>query len=635
MRKHCFILFPLLCASLEIAAQTQNVYDIIPAPVSLQPATGVFTLTNDAVLVAPDNPEVRKIVSFFSAKLKAPTGFDLKNSESASGRKIRFVLNDKPDAAIKTDGYTLNVLPDEVVVAANQPAGLFYGAQTLLQLLPKEIESKNTVKNADWQIPCVSINDYPRFGWRGIMLDVSRHFFSKQYVKDYIDQLARYKYNVFHWHLTDDNGWRIEIKSYPKLTQVGAWRVKRTGKYGERPPPQPGEKATEGGFYTQDDIREIVKYAQDRYVTIVPEVDVPGHSLAALAAYPELSCTKDPAARVNPGTKFSEWYGNGKFKMLVDNTLNPSDEKVYVFLDKVFGEIATLFPGRYIHMGGDECYHGYWEKDPGCQAFIKKNNLANVQELQSYFVKRVEKIIEKKGKKLIGWDEILEGGLAPNAAVMSWRGTKGGIEAAKQKHPVVMTPTTYCYLDYMQGDVSTEMPVYSTLRLKTAYDWNPVPAGVDSTLILGGQGNLWTEQVPNPRQVEYMTYPRAWALAETYWSPQSKKDWNGFARRVETHFARAEHAGINHSRSMFDPVVKVRKNNAGVLLVELGTETGGPDIFYTTDNSFPDELSAKYAKPLELPGNTQMIRMITYRDGKPLGQMMTIRTEDLLKRAGK
>ena len=378
MKKYCFVLFPLLCASLEICAQTQNVYDIIPAPVSLQPVNGVFVLTNEVALVAPSNPEVRKIISFFEAKAKSSTGFDLKTNESAPGRKIRFVLEAKPDAAIKADGYTLAVTPDEVVVTANQPAGLFYGVQTLLQLLPKEIESKSTVKNVDWQIPCVSINDYPRFGWRGIMLDVSRHFFSKQYVKEYIDQLARYKYNVFHWHLTDDNGWRIEIKSYPKLTEIGAWRVKRLGKYGERKPPQPGEKATEGGFYTQDDVREIVKYAQDRYVTIVPEVDVPGHSLAALAAYPELSCTKDPGARVNPGTQFSEWYGNGKFKMLVDNTLNPSDEKVYVFLDKVFGELAMLFPGRYIHMGGDECYHGYWEKDPGCQAFMKNNNLANV-----------------------------------------------------------------------------------------------------------------------------------------------------------------------------------------------------------------------------------------------------------------
>jgi hexosaminidase len=635
IKPYICLLAIIVCACSPAPAQQPNTYPLIPEPVSLQPATGTFPLTQDVTLVAANNPEVRKIVSFFTAKVKPSTGLDLKVAESASGSKIQFVLNAKSDAAIKKDGYLLEATPTEITVKANQPAGLFYGMQTLLQLLPPSIESKTQVAGTNWQIPCVKINDYPRFGWRGIMLDVSRHFFPKEYVKDYIDQLVRYKYNVLHWHLTDDNGWRVEIKSYPKLTEVGAWRVERTGYFGDRKPQQPGEKTTYGGFYTQDDIREIVKYAQERHVTIVPEIDVPGHSMAAIAAYPWLSCTKNANTKVNPGTKFAEWYGNGKFKMLEDNTLNPSDEKVYEFLDKVFGELATLFPGQYIHMGGDECYHGYWEKDPGCQALMKKEGLKTMEELQSYFVKRVEKIIEKKGKKMIGWDEILEGGLAPNAAVMSWRSIKGGAEAARQKHPAVMTPSQYCYLDYMQGDLATEIRIYSSLRLKTSYDWNPVPAGVDSTYILGGQGNLWTEQIPTTRQVEYMTWPRGWALAETYWSPQGKKNWDNFAQRIEPHFQRADAAEVKYATTVYDPIIKFQKNSAGKVVVDLSTEIKGLDIYYTTDNTFPDKFSPKYGGPVELPEGTDILRMITYRNGKPLGKQITFKADDINKRVAK
>jgi len=623
------------CACAPAPAQAPNTYHLIPAPVSLKPATDTFALTSDVTIVAPGNPEVQKIVAYLNAKVQPASGFAFKTSGTASGPKIQFVLNQKPDASIRKDGYQLDVTPTEVVLKANQPVGLFYSVQTLLQLMPPEIESKTTVSGINWQIACASISDYPRFGWRGVMLDVSRHFFPKEYIKAYIDQLARYKFNTFHWHLTDDQGWRVEIKSYPKLTETGAWRVERTGYFGDRKPQQPGEKATYGGFYTQDDIREIVKYAQDRYITIVPEIDVPGHSMAAIAAYPWLSCTKDPNIKVNPGTKFSEWYGNGKFKMLVDNTLNPSDEKVYEFLDKVFGELATLFPGQYIHMGGDECYHGYWEKDAGCQALMKKQGLKTMEELQSYFVKRVEKIIESKGKKMIGWDEILDGGLAPNAAVMSWRGLKGGIEAARQKHPAVMTPTNYAYLDYMQGDVATEIRIYSTLRLKTSYDWDPVPAGVDSTYILGAQGNLWTEQVPTSRQVEYMTWPRGWALAEVGWSPKSKKNWDDFARRTEYHFGRASHAEIKYATTVFDPIIKFGKNAAGKTVADLSTELSNLEIYYTTDNSFPDKFSPRYSKPVELPDGTDILRIITYRNGKPVGKMITIKADEIAKRVKK
>ncbi|MDP4227740.1 MAG: beta-N-acetylhexosaminidase, partial [Bacteroidota bacterium] len=421
-----FVLLFFLFTLARVYGQTIN---IIPQPVEIKQSKGNFILTRVST-VGFNNQNSSKIAKMLAKKLDEATGFAIKAQQSKMAA-IQLNQNKVPVAKLGKEGYTLISTPKRVVITANEPAGLFYGMQTLLQLLPKEIESKTTVTTkTNWIIPAVEITDYPRFGWRGIMLDVSRHFFTKEEVKRYIDEISRYKYNVFHWHLTDDNGWRIEIKSFPKLTEVGAWRVPREGHFGQLLAPKPGEAATQGGFYTQDDIREIVQYAQDRNITIVPEVDVPGHCMAAIAAYPGLSCSKDTSTKVNPGSSFSEWYGNGKFKMLIDNTLNPADEKVYDFIDKVFTEIAALFPGQYIHVGGDECYKGYWANDTSCQSLMKKQNIPTLEALQAYFEGRVEGILKTKGKKLIGWDEILEGGLSPEATVMSWRGTKGGIQAA-------------------------------------------------------------------------------------------------------------------------------------------------------------------------------------------------------------
>jgi hexosaminidase len=482
-----------------------------------------------------------------------------------------------------------------------------------------------------WSVPVVKITDYPRFGWRGIMLDVSRNFFTKEEVKQYIDQIAEYKYNTFHWHLTDDNGWRIEIKSLPRLTEIGAWRVARYGQFGERAVPKQGEAAKTGGFYTQADIKEVIQYAQDRNVTIVPEVDVPGHSMAAIAAYPELSCTKDPNTKVNPGSPFSEWYDNGTFKMLIDNTLNPSDDKVYEFLDKVFTELAVLFPNPYIHVGGDECYKGFWTKDPGCQALMKKMKMSKPEELQSYFMKRVETILKAKGKKMIGWDEILEGGLAPEATVMSWRGIKGGIEAAKMGHDVVMTPTTFAYLDYQQGDNTVEPEMYADLRLSKCYSFEPVPDGVDAKYILGGQGNLWTEQIVTLRHAEYMTWPRGWALAEDFWSPKESKNWSGFIGRVENQFERSEIEGINYSTAIYDAVITAT-GKAGKITLGMESEAPGLDIFYTLDGSMPGLYSPKYTKPVEVPEGPVTVRVATFRNNKQIGHLITLRPEDLKKR---
>ncbi|RYF47107.1 MAG: beta-N-acetylhexosaminidase, partial [Cytophagaceae bacterium] len=348
--------------------------------VSVQAKQGTYQLTR-STSIGYNQVAGKPTADLLARQLNAPTGFSISPKEGSAGT-IQLTLNATPDAKLGDEGYILNATPKGVTITANKPAGLFYGAQTLMQLLPKEIGSKTAV-STNWAIPSVQITDYPRFGWRGIMLDVSRHFFPKEDVKTFIDQIAKLKYNTLHWHLTDDNGWRIEIKSLPKLTSVGAFRVARSGHFGDRADPKPGEPTPYGGFYTQDDIREIIRYAQDRNVTIVPEIDIPGHSMAALAAYPELSCTKQQVS-VNPGTNFADWYGNGTFKMKVENTLNPSDEKVYEFLDKVFTEVAALFPNPYIHAGGDECYKGYWAQDPGCQALMKKLNIHHVEDLQGY-----------------------------------------------------------------------------------------------------------------------------------------------------------------------------------------------------------------------------------------------------------
>jgi hexosaminidase len=626
-----FFILSLYCFTL-----TAQDISIIPIPVSQQTGSGSFELSAATLIVVPAmQPEIKKIATYLSDRIRPSTGIALKTSESSSGNSIQFMLNTKSDVQLGKEGYSLAVNPNKVVIAANSPSGLFYGVQTFLQLLPKEIESKTVQSQVSWNVPAVTINDYPRFAWRGIMLDVSRHFFSKEYVKEFTEQLARYKFNRLHLHLTDDNGWRVEIKSLPKLTEVGAWRVPRTGTFGSNEAPKPGEAATYGGFYTHEDIKELVQFAKDRYIEVVPEIDVPGHSMAAIAAYPELCVTKDTAVKVNPGSKFSNWFGNGKFEMYIDNTLNPTDEKVYQFLDKVFTEIAALFPYEYIHMGGDECYKGYWERDDNVQAFMKKNKIKTSEELQSYFTKRVAKILSDKKKKMIGWDEILEGGIAPGAAVMSWRGTKGGIEASHLKHPVVMSPATQYYLDMVQGETSIEPPVYDVARLKDTYALNILPEGIDSAYVLGGQGNLWTEQVPTEPQVEYMMYPRAFAVAETVWSPKSKKDWNSFVERVEKHFERFDEAEINYAPSMYDPIISVKRNTNGQLVIDLSTEAQNLDIFYTVDNTIPNQYYPKYNGTITFPDGADMLRVITYRNNKSMGRLISLKTEDLEKRVKK
>jgi hexosaminidase len=420
----------------------------------------------------------------------------------------------------------------------------------------------------------------------------------------------------------------------PRLTEVGAWRPQRQGKYGNVPAIRDTtEPRTYGGFYTHEDIRELVQYAADRFVNILPEIDVPGHNMAAIASYPELSCTPG-SYYVNAGEKFMQWHGNGKFSALVDNNLCPSKEFVYEFLDSVFTEVAMLFPFQYIHMGGDEAAKNLWEKSDTITSLMKRENLKDLDEVQSYFVKRVEQIIRSKGKKMIGWDEILEGGLAPEATVMSWRGMKGGIEAAKQNHAVVMSPSDFVYMDLMQGDKITEPYVYSSVRLSKTYKFDPVPEGVNPALILGGQGNLWTEHITNIRAAQYMLWPRGLALAESVWTPKEKKNYDRFISKVENEFERMDVRKVKYAKTMYEPIVTATLDKDQVK-VKLETEIPGLDIFYSFDETNPDEFYPKYKTVLAVPKDAFTLKIITYKDGKPVGRQINLPVSELEKRAGK
>ena len=609
---------------------------IIPEPVTWSEKTGYFTLPQTVVIEASSKPEMKQVVAFLRDRLSTPTGSKVRVSSAASTAPIRLILNEKPDGSIGKEGYTLSVTPTRIIIKANQPAGLFYGVQSLIQLFPKEIESATLVKNIKWTAPCVEVKDYPRFGWRGLMFDVSRHFFTKQEVQQYIDDMARYKFNLLHLHLTDDEGWRIQIKSLPKLTEVGAWRVKKEGYFGTFSPPAPDEPRTYGGFYTQDDIKELVKYAQDRFVNILPEIDVPGHSLAAVVAYPELSCTPGVENyRVRSGEEIMDWSQGAPPIALVDNTLCPANEKTYEFLDKVITEVAQLFPFEYIHVGGDETPQNFWKENVAIRDLMQKENLKDMHEVQGYFEKRLEKIVLAKGKKFMGWDEILEGGLAPSAAVMSWRGLKGGIQAAKMGHEVVMSPTTFAYIDYMQGDPAIEPRVYGTLRLSKAYQFEPLPDSVDAKYIKGGQANLWTEQVYNMRHAQYMTWPRGFAIAESLWSPKAKKNWNNFIPRVEKHFARYDVAEKKYAPSIYDPIIKVSQTADNKIQLELSTEITGLDIKYSFDNTFPDQFYPNYKQAVVIPKDAANLKVITYRGKKPMGRMITVPITELQSRLPK
>ena len=532
--KNILLAIMITLFGLSMQAQTKSDLNLVPVPEKIKVNSGQFVIrSNTSIVLSSDNQEMKNAVAVFNNLLSKAAGFRLQITVSPAASNA-IVCKINPSIS-NDEGYKLSVQKELIVLEAKTPQGIFYGMQTLRQLLPFQIE-RPYLSNTAWTVPCVEIEDAPRFAYRGLMLDVCRHFMPKEFIFKFIDMLAYHKMNTFHWHLTDDQGWRIEIKQYPKLTQIGAFRNRTLeGRYAS-PEKRKWDNTRYGGFYTQDDIKEIIAYAQKRFVTIIPEIEMPGHAVAALASYPELSCSGGPFEVEGIWGVFNDIYC-------------PKDE-TFTFLENVLSEVIDLFPSQYIHIGGDEAPKLRWQNCAHCQDLIKKEGLKDEHELQSYFIKRIEKFVESKGKRIIGWDEILEGGLAPNATVMSWRGEAGGIEAAKQDHDVIMAPNTYCYLDYYQADPKTQpLAIGGFVPLWRTYSYNPVPASLSPTEakhILGVQGNVWTEYIPDAKQAEYMAYPRGAAIAEIGWSPQSLRNYTDFKQRIIQQFKRYDGIGWNY-----------------------------------------------------------------------------------------
>ncbi|HEY3278993.1 MAG TPA: beta-N-acetylhexosaminidase [Gemmatimonadales bacterium] len=506
---------------------------VIPQPVRAERTAGAFLLT--AATVITTDVATRDVGAALADYLFPATGYRLPVRRSAAGApRVIAIRTDTALAHLGDEGYQLEVTPAGVAIVAFMPAGAFYAIQTLRQLFPVEVFRQAKVDGVSWTIPAVSIEDYPRFPWRGAHLDVARHFMPKEFVKKYVDLLALHKLNRFHWHLTDDQGWRLEIRKYPRLTQVGAWRTQTLiGKPDQDSTQWRFDGRPHGGFYTQDDVREIVAYARARFVTVVPEIEMPGHSQAAIAAYPELG---------NTGNPIPVWTSWG----VSENILNPDDRTIRFYQD-VLTEVMALFPSRWIHVGGDEADKAQW-------LALRGLNVAAAQAMQSWFVRQMDAFLTARGRALVGWDEILEGGLAPNAIVMSWRGTDGGIAAAQAGHDVVMTPGSHTYLDHYQSlDTASEpLAIGGFLPIDTVYSYEPVPgilAPGEARHVLGAQAQLWTEYVADPKQAEYMAFPRLCALAEVVWTPPERKNFADFSARLHTHLRRLAILDVNYRRS--------------------------------------------------------------------------------------
>ncbi|MHC1780670.1 MAG: beta-N-acetylhexosaminidase [Bacteroidales bacterium] len=529
------LLLSFLIGSPVISKEGADTFSIIPEPVSVLEKSGYFRFSMKSNLYSNLEPgDVKIIADALNDHLKLFYGWEFKNikhSDKFSKKGIFIKLN--KDLKLGEEGYRIEVTKKGILLEAQALNGLFYAVQTLIQMMPAKPSGLSEIS-----IKHCTIEDYPRFKWRGLHLDVCRHFMSKDFVLKYIDLLAKHKMNTFHFHLTEDQGWRIEIKKYPLLTQVGSVRKETIVGNGRTSVQFDG--TPHSGFYTQDDIKEIVAYASKRFVTVVPEIEMPGHSLAALASYPFLGCT---GGTYEVATKWGVFH----------DVMCAGKESTFEFIQNVLDEIISLFPSQYIHIGGDECPKTKWKECPLCQKRIKDEGLTDEHHLQSYFIQRVEKYLNKKGRKLIGWDEILEGGLAPNAAVMSWRGEEGGIAAAKQSHFVVMTPGSHCYLDHYQGKPESEpLAIGGFTPLEKIYSYEPVPAvlnEMEAAFILGAQGNVWTEYMPDSSHVEYMVYPRAAALAEVVWSPKGKRDYSSFFERLKKQLIRYDQYNVNYSKS--------------------------------------------------------------------------------------
>ncbi len=568
----------------------KSVFSIIPRPLEAKREAGSFVLDENTVIkVDKNDEELNKIAEYFGDRFRTASGILLPVTKKIpQGKKAIVITKKGADPKLGKEGYELLAHEDRIELRAENGAGLFWAVQTLFQLMPEQIYAGKKSSLREWTVPGAYIKDEPRFKWRGMHLDVGRHMFPVAFIKKYIDYLAMHKFNTFHWHLTEDQGWRIEIKKYPKLTTIGAYRDSTIVGHAGRSNKYDGKRY--GGFYTQDEVREIVKYAADRYITVVPEIEMPGHSVAALTAYPELSCTGGPF-------HVRTTWGISKDIYCAGN------DSVFTFLENVLTEVMDMFPSKVIHIGGDEAPKDRWEKCPKCQKRIKDEGLKDEHELQSYFITRIEKFLNSKGRHIIGWDEILEGGLAPNAAVMSWRGIEGGIAAARQNHDVVMTPTDYCYFDYYQEDPQNEpLAIGGLLSTEKVYSYEPVPHELDEEQakhILGAQGNVWTEYICTPRDVEYMTLPRMTALCEVVWTKKDLKNYDDFSLRLGKQYLRFDQIGANYFVSGLKGVVRenvfIDKKK-----VQLKGNFDGSAIHYTIDGMEPTLKSPIYKGPFEI-----------------------------------
>ncbi len=598
MKKDLKLVVVLLIIALQSAAQLP----LIPYPAHVSIKDGSFQFSNKSKLLY-DSPLLKSMADASATSWSATSALQIESlgyMNSTIENSVLLSLNQPFNLELGMEGYKLDIQPTYVVLRANTPAGIRYGLQTIGQLLDA---------TADAKISCATIVDFPRFSYRGMHLDVSRHFMPISLVYKLIDELERHKMNVFHWHLVDDQGWRIEIKKYPKLTEVGAWREDKSDKHwNDRSLSKAGAKTTYGGFYTQEEISSLVAYAAERNITVIPEIEMPAHVMSVLAAYPELSCTGEnlgvPPGGVWPITHI---YCAGK-------------EETFNFLEDVLLEVLDLFPSTYIHIGGDEADKTEWKKCDKCQQRIKDEGLKDEHELQSYFIHRIEAFLNDHGRRLIGWDEILEGGLAPNATVMSWRGEEGGIAAAKMGHDVIMTPGTHCYFDHYQGDPSLEpLAIGGYTPLSKVYNYEPVPEELtaeESRFVLGAQANHWTEYMPVPEQVEYMAFPRLAALSEVLWSPRSARNWEQFTSRLPLQLKRYEQRGLNVAKSAYQVAIIPEIPQSGKSLkVQLVTEMPNTIIRFTTDGTDPKANSTQYEKPFIID-KTTTVKATSFVDGK-------------------
>jgi hexosaminidase len=585
----------LAFVTLGVSAQTDANLGIIPAPVSVERQSGFFKLDKTVVLLSSETTNAAT-ADMLNAYITGKGGFALRTPQSAASGERAILLTSEGADQLPEEGYLLEVNAKTIKVTG-KGAGLFYGVQSLIQMLPEK-----TGEEID--VPASKIQDYPRFKYRGMHLDVSRHFFSVAFVKKYIDLMSSYKLNNFHWHLTDDQGWRIEIKKYPKLTTVGSLRP---GSVIGHHPGVATDNTPVKGFYTQNEVKEVVAYAAKKFINVIPEIEMPGHASAAIAAYPQLSCFPERDTYIDPK---APWTGSRKGKQVqqtwgvFDDVFVPT-EYTFGFIQDVLDEVLVLFPSKYIHIGGDESPKEYWKQSPFCQKLIKEKGLKDEHELQSYFIQRIEKYINKKGRTIIGWDEILEGGLAPNATVMSWRGVEGGIAAAKLNHNVIMTPgTNGLYVDHAQSSSPDEPTnIGGNSPYSKAYSYDPVPAELSADqqkFIEGVQANIWTEYVESDGKLEYQVFPRMLALSEIAWSPVSRKDFKNFSEeRIPVHLARLDKAGVNFW--VPTPLGQSDKQIDGdEITAELKAPVAGSKVYYTLDGTRPSDISNSVKSPLKV-----------------------------------